>query len=837
VANNPIKFTGISFGNLVAETTYYILVVRGDGITFTVSSSPGGSAVSLSTAVGLMTARTCPAAVTLSTDSGSLMDGTTSSTKLLLSTSFGTMNAIFSTPTFGGIEQGTTYYIKTITPGMTNSIQISESSGGSVKTLTTGTGSMLFGEVGWDHLNPGTPILPAINDSTSIYFIEPRLTFSSPTFSQSPTTLISAGMGINYSGIAYGENFWLAIPATGTQVYGSSNGTNWLTYVLPTTSADWTSVAYGHGTWVVISGIARKVIYSSSNATSWKTSTLPTTLGSWASVSYGLGNFVAVSLGSSDAAYSLNSGDSWVLTALPSSADWTDLAYGNGIFVTIANGTTKAAYSTDRGETWTASTLPGSNSDWTSIAYGNGRFVAVSGTSRSPAYSFDGIEWNVSPYSITATSIEYGNGVFVAVNSGSTTAWTSEDGLFWKKRTVTSEAYIQMAFGFTDTDYSGRFITVAGSSTGSVITAGSRTKGRLTVDTGIITSVSLWETGSNYDSAPTISLFDPNVTTTASISARIGDGVLSAPTFFSTGQGYNTSSTTITINGNGYSDSFQTGLSIVVKDLSRLPRAGDNLTITGDDTIYKVTNATILNGSSPPTLDAVVEISPAMSVVLSPDHDTSLIIREKYSQVRLTGHDFLNIGFGDQYESGYPAQVPRLGSLQSQDQVIENNFGRVFYTSTDQDGNFKVGSLFGVEQATGIVTLSASQFGLTGLEQLSLGGIAVGGSSVVIQQFSTDATFIANSDTIIPTQRAVKSYLSGRLSQGGANTITGVATAGTVIVGGPNVIGSTVPVGVPDSNVTMENMVNFTANNGMNQADGGMMAFDFFMKNSTKKSI
>jgi hypothetical protein len=32
-------------------------------------------------------------------------------------------------------------------------------------------------------------------------------------------------------------------------------------------------------------------------------------------------------------------------------------------------------------------------------------------------------------------------------------------------------------------------------------------------------------------------------------------------------------------------------------------------------------------------------------------------------------------------------------------------------------------------------------------------------------------------------------------------------------------------------------MVNFTANNGMNQADGGMMAFDFFMKNSTKKSI
>jgi hypothetical protein len=33
---------------------------------------------------------------------------------------------------------------------------------------------------------------------------------------------------------------------------------------------------------------------------------------------------------------------------------------------------------------------------------------------------------------------------------------------------------------------------------------------------------------------------------------------------------------------------------------------------------------------------------------------------------------------------------------------------------TDQDGNFVVGNLFGVQQATGIVTLNASQFGLTG---------------------------------------------------------------------------------------------------------------------------
>ena len=38
----------------------------------------------------------------------------------------------------------------------------------------------------------------------------------------------------------------------------------------------------------------------------------------------------------------------------------------------------------------------------------------------------------------------------------------------------------------------------------------------------------------------------------------------------------------------------------------------------------------------------------------------------------------------------------------------EYNGGRVFYSSTDQDGNFRVGELFKVEQSTGIVTISAS---------------------------------------------------------------------------------------------------------------------------------
>ena len=342
-----------------------------------------------------------------------------------------------------------------------------------------------------------------------------------------------------------------------------------------------------------------------------------------------------------------------------------------------------------------------------------------------------------------------------------------------------------------------------------------------------------FETGGNYTAQPTITLFDPNVTSVATITARIGDGVLSAPTFVNRGQGYNTSSTAVTINGSGYADQYQTGLAIVLKNLTQLPRPGDDLTIDGDDIIYKVTNARILNGTTAPNLTARIEISPSMSIALSPDHDRDVLIREKYSQVRLTNHDFLNVGYGDQPESGYPG-LPAENTLNPQDQTIESNYGRVFYTSTDQDGNFKVGNLFGVEQATGIVTLSASQFGLSGLSQLSLGGIAVGGSSVVVTQFSTDGTFVANSDAILPTQKAIKSYLSARLSQGGSNTFTGNTTAGQVTIGGPNIINNTIPQGQQGSSVVMVNRVNFEGvDSGL--IDGGMMAFDFFMKNSTRR--
>ena len=84
----------------------------------------------------------------------------------------------------------------------------------------------------------------------------------------------------------------------------------------------------------------------------------------------------------------------------------------------------------------------------------------------------------------------------------------------------------------------------------------------------------------------------------------------------------------------------------------------------------------------------------------------------------------------------------------------ETDPGRVYYTATDESGNFYVGSQFKVDQATGNVTLDASAFNLSGLESLRLGSVGglIGAS---VNEFSTDGTLSQNSNTKVPTQNAV----------------------------------------------------------------------------------
>jgi hypothetical protein len=853
IANQPINFVGTTWEpNIISGTVYYISAINGvAGVTttFTISQTPGGNPIFMSGGSGLMTARTCGTSVSLSGTTGSMVGTSTNAPKTLSLSSSGNMTATFSTQLFGGVTLGTTYYVQSIPSSTGTTFAVSTSPGTASGTSTSAspinlvakTGSMNVAAVGWDHINPGTQI-QSVLDNTSVYYIEPRLNYASPNFGQSVyTSAVSLSGGINWSNMAFGNNHWVAIPSGGQTGAVSTDGQTWTSITLPT-SQQWTGIAFGNGYFVAISGGAvsgsNVVVVSIANGAGWRSYSLPSTA-NWTNIAYGNGIFVAIAKGTNNAAYSTNFGVTWTSATLPANTTWTGLAYGDGIFVAIASGGTTAAYSSN-GSTWTSATLPSSTA-WSSIAFGQGVFVAVSSSTSTTAYSQTGTSWYSSNIAIAATSVVYGQGVFTALNASSSIAYTTEDCLMWIQQSVASTTYNAVSFGFTANNI-GTISTLSGQNAGSIITAGCKTKGRPIVTSGVMQSVNEWEPGSGYITSagstslipPTITVTDPNVTTNVVFNARTGNGVLSSPTFYNKGNGYNTNSTVVLITGSGYADQYQIGLQIILNNLSRLPSPGDNLTITGVSQIYKVTSAYPVYGTSVPNLEANVSVSPAISTANATANGTAINIRTKYSQARLTNHDFLYIGSGDLIYSQYPSTSDALSYPNNQ--TVEANYGRVFYTSTDQDGNFKVGSLFGVQQATGIVTLSASQFGLTGLNSLSLGGISVGGSSVIITQFSTDNTFSANSDSVIPTQKAIKSYLTSRLSQGGANTFTGQLTAGTIIVGGPNYIKSTIPNGVTGSNIKMVNKVYFKGSSGYSTVDGNMAILDYFIRSGNHRS-
>jgi len=137
---------------------------------------------------------------------------------------------------------------------------------------------------------------------------------------------------------------------------------------------------------------------------------------------------------------------------------------------------------------------------------------------------------------------------------------------------------------------------------------------------------------------------------------------------------------------------------------------------------------------------------------------TAAQITTRISTCRATGHDFLDIGTGSYSTTNYPYQIygnPTKPATQSQE-VYEEGVGRVFYVSTDQNGIFRVGRFFTVDQGTGTVTFSAS-IALSNLDGL---GFKRG---VVVAEFSTDSAMTNNATDTVPTQSAIRSFVDRRL--------------------------------------------------------------------------
>jgi len=168
---------------------------------------------------------------------------------------------------------------------------------------------------------------------------------------------------------------------------------------------------------------------------------------------------------------------------------------------------------------------------------------------------------------------------------------------------------------------------------------------------------------------------------------------------------------------------------------------------------------------------ATIGIDPPIPSNKTPGDLTHITFREAFSQVRMSGHDFLDIGTGGFADTNYPVIIASDYQQQPDQgrETLSQDGGRVFYVTTDQDGNFRVGDYFKVEQATGRATLSSEEFDLAGLNELQLGSITAGKQGATINEFSTDGTFADNSDSAVPTEKAVKTYVDGKVA--GASAI------------------------------------------------------------------
>ena len=657
------------------------------------------------------------------------------------------------------------------------------------------------GEAGWEHVT-GEPIHASLND-TSRYYIEPRAEVAEPTYQTQ--TLNLGGTTPAWVDIKRGTynatDIWVASAPSSVAISTDGNG---FTETSRPDKGGLVGIGNGKIALVNTDGANNTGSFSSDGGNVWTDTTCGLVATNTATGLSGqdTGDVMLMTLVDSGGASntinkSTDGGNSWGAGAnLPTNDFWQDVAYGSGKWVVVAGTpaapSTNGAYSTDDGSSWTAFTLPASSA-WKKVIWARDRFVATTAKTDSStaetAVSFDGITWHAGSMEPGEwTGLGYAQGTFCAVKSDtgsqSDVIAFSRDGFHW--RTKLLPAGFETRAGVAGASSTSEWIVLTtGESNADKITYGTQALCRPIVGSGRIGTFILHEPGAGYTSNPTVTVHDNKNTLSVTTNAEVANGVLPQPTMTNKGTGYFRSSASIA-SGDGYAEIVQIADELIIENVSRLPGPGDNISITGIDGVtYFVVKIKAQSGILG-NYNLTLQISPNLGRQEAPVHGESVIIRQQYSQIRLTGHDFLDIGTGNFASTAYPGLYvfgynPDDDAEPKQfNEVSQFDGGRVFYTSTDQDGNFRVGELFEVEQATGTISINASFFELDGLEELRLGGVVLGGTGAVIREFSTDPTFAANSNNIVPTQKAIGKYVQSRVSSGGSDLKVNRLNAGNI---------------------------------------------------------
>ena len=749
-SGSPISMTGTEDTITLSSNTGIVL-----GESFQVGTNVGGL---LSASTYYVTEIIGSTKISVGTTSGATSNFTvTTTTSQSVATTAGAV--------FGGITSGTTYYIASIpTPGTNGTITLFTAYGSGAVTVSgaaKGAWTFVAGAALGNLSAVTTYYIASIPTPGAGGTITVSLTYGGSAIDPgNGNGAWTAQAGATFGGITSGTSYFISEVVSSTQVAitGTFVGSLGSNLSLTNAAGSWTVVAGAYlgnlvsGNTYYIKSISGNQITVSAISPTGTTFALIDDTGSWTSKT-----------GSAVCATSWD-GFNWYPQTLGASSAWSGITFGNPASATL-----------------------GAQPQFVTVSKTTGTTAATIRSGARPLGRTKAVAGLVSEIRMIEPGSGFGKGNVTATTV--TTNVITVDDITFLSTSLANNQPIEFNASYGNLTTNTTYYVI-----GSSVTAGSGTTGtfQVTANAGSTTPVALTTTvpsGMIYNVGPVVTIMDPNHVTNVGTRVRISNGALGNPSF--TNRGTNNSTATASTLGDGYSDLYQNSQYINISNLYQIPSAGCNVqfaSITGDNQWYKLVTVTNVLGV-PGNYTAQFTINPALTTLLAPPQGTLVTTRLKYSQVRLTGHDFLYIGTGNQAQTNYPYVDASKASQANQSK--QTGGGRVFFTSTDQDGNFNVGNLFGVQQSTGTATLNASAFNLAGLQSLTLGAVSLGVGSATITQFSTDPYFTANSDNVLPTQKAIKSFITAQIGGGQSTLNVNTITAGQIYIANNSIANTT----------------------------------------------
>ena len=137
----------------------------------------------------------------------------------------------------------------------------------------------------------------------------------------------------------------------------------------------------------------------------------------------------------------------------------------------------------------------------------------------------------------------------------------------------------------------------------------------------------------------------------------------------------------------------------------------------------------------------------------------------------LIGHNFSYIGSGLDSQNDY-------GLVIQANEIVAINGGKLYYDSTDQKGDYRIGDIFLVEQSTGLISFNAQTFNYTATGSIALEG--VGGRTLITSAVVEVGNIRIHDNNIDSTSGPVNvlsfsgsTYLSTNVNVTGNTSVTG----------------------------------------------------------------